>query len=128
MNWYLAALQKYVVFQGRARRKEYWFFALFNLLIMIGLTIIDAFTGNFDRQTGFGLLGLLYSLGVFLPSLAVSVRRLHDTGRTGWWLLISFIPLIGPLVLLVFLIFDSEQEDNEYGPNPKREDESEAYM
>jgi len=119
MNWYLTALQKYVVFQGRARRKEYWFFTLFNMLIMIGLLVIDVYAGKFDQQTGFGLFSTLYSLGVFLPSLAVTIRRLHDTGRSGWWILLSIIPIIGPIAVLFFLIFDSEDLENEYGPNPK---------
>ena len=119
MNWYIDVLKKYAVFSGRARRKEYWFFFLFNLIISIILNVIDNATGTFDPETGVGILGTIYLLAVLIPAIAVTIRRLHDTGRTGWWILISFIPLIGAIVLLVFLVFDSEPESNQYGPNPK---------
>jgi uncharacterized membrane protein YhaH (DUF805 family) len=119
MNWYVETLRKYTEFSGRARRKEYWFFFLFNLLILAGLTLVDTFVGTYDASRQIGLLSGLYCLGVVLPSLAVGVRRLHDIGRTGWWLLISFVPVIGPIVLLIFFILDSQTGDNEYGPNPK---------
>jgi uncharacterized membrane protein YhaH (DUF805 family) len=119
MNWYLEVLRKYAVFEGRAQRKEYWFFVLFSVLISIGLTIIDTTTGLFDAKAGIGLLSGIYSLAVLIPSIAVGVRRLHDTNRSGWWLLISFIPLIGTIVLIVFLATDSKPEANQYGPNPK---------
>lgn len=118
MNWYLEVLRKYAVFSGRARRKEYWMFAVFNIIISIILGIIDAVLFK-KSETDLGILGAIYALAVLLPSLAVSVRRLHDTGRSGWWLLISFIPLLGWLVLLIFMILDSEPGDNEYGPTPK---------
>ena len=118
MSWYVEALRKYAVFSGRARRKEYWFFILFNILIAAGLTLIDTFVGTYDTLRGVGLLSGLYSLGMLLPSLAVGVRRLHDIGRTGWWLLIGIVPLIGPIVLLVFAVLESQAGDNQYGPNP----------
>ena len=114
MNWYLDVLkEKYAVFTGRARRKEYWMFLLFNVLIAIGLGIIEAVIG-----TG-GLLGAVYSLAVLIPSIAVTVRRLHDTSRTGWWILIVLVPVIGTIILLIFMVLDSQPGDNEYGPNPK---------
>ena len=119
MNWYLEVLKKYAVFDGRARRKEYWFFNLFNLLISIALTFIDGVTGSFDPETGLGLLSGLYTLGVFIPGIAVSVRRLHDTDRSGWWLLLFLVPVIGALVLLYFMVLDSNPERNEYGASPK---------
>lgn len=119
MSWYLEVLKKYAVFSGRARRKEYWYFALFNAIFAIVLGLVDSVTGLFDFETGLGLLSGLYSLAVLIPSLSVAVRRLHDTGRSGWWLLIALIPFIGALVLLVFMLFDSDPNDNEYGPNPK---------
>lgn len=119
MNWYIEVLKKYVVFRGRARRREYWYFFLFNILISIALGFIDGVTGMLDPTTGIGTLGGIYSLAVFLPSIAVAVRRLHDIGRTGWWLLIILIPIIGALTLLVFSLFDSQEGDNEYGENPK---------
>jgi uncharacterized membrane protein YhaH (DUF805 family) len=119
MNWYFKALKKYAVFAGRARRKEYWFFALFNILISIVLTIIDVVTGTYNPKVHLGLLGGLYSLAVLIPGIAVSVRRLHDTNRSGWWLLIALVPLVGAIVLVVFLAQDSQLSDNQYGPNPK---------
>lgn len=120
MNWYLEVLQKYAVFSGRARRKEYWFFVLFNIIISIVLSIVDGMIGSFNSEGGIGLLSGIYSLAVLIPGIAVSVRRLHDTNRSGWWLLISLIPLIGAIVLLVFMVQDSQEGDNQYGPNPKR--------
>ncbi|WP_262965510.1 DUF805 domain-containing protein [Methylobacter psychrophilus] len=119
MNWYLEVLKKYTVFDGRARRKEYWFFILFNVLISMALAIIDRFTGNVDTETGLGILSSLYPLGVLLPTLAVSVRRLHDTGRSGWWLLINFVPGIGAIIFFFFMVLDSNPERNEYGPSPQ---------
>lgn len=119
MSWYLMALKKYAVFSGRAQRAEYWFFVLFNVIISILLTVLDAVLGTFDVQSGYGVLSSIYALAMFIPSLAVTVRRLHDTSRTGWWILIALIPLIGAIVLLIFLVFDSAPGENDYGPNPK---------
>jgi uncharacterized membrane protein YhaH (DUF805 family) len=119
MNWYLQVLKKYAEFGGRSRRKEYWFFVLFSTLISILLISIDSATGTLRSPAGLGLLSGIYSLAVLIPSLAVSVRRLHDTSRTGWWLLLGIVPLIGPIVLLVFFVSDGNPDDNEYGPNPK---------
>jgi|SRR5690625_3002426 len=119
MNWYLEVLKKYAVFSGRARRKEYWFFVLFNIIISIVLAVIDSVTGSFSPEAGTGLLGWIYTLAVLIPGIAVSVRRLHDTGRSGWWLLIALVPLIGAIVLLVFMVQDSKPGQNQYGANPK---------
>lgn len=119
MNWYVDVLRKYAVFSGRARRKEYWFFVLFNLLIVAGLTLVDMFVGTYDPIREIGLLSGLYGIGVILPSVAVGARRLHDSGRTAWWLLIGLVPVIGAIVLLIFFVLDSQLGDNEYGPNPK---------
>ena len=119
MNWYIEVLKKYAVFSGRARRKEYWFFCLFNIIISIALSIIDIFVLGADPVEGIGILSTIYTLGIVIPSLAVSVRRLHDTDRTGWWLLIAIIPLIGFIVLLVFMLLDSTPGENKYGSNPK---------
>lgn len=117
MEWYLAALSKYAQFSGRSRRKEYWFFYLFNLLISIGLAILDGVLGLGGGS--FGLLSTLYALAVLIPGLAVTVRRLHDTGKSGWWLLIVLVPLIGAVVLIVFMATDGTPGANEYGPDPK---------
>ncbi len=119
MNWYIGVLKKYAVFSGRARRKEYWFFALFSLIISIVLGIIDGTIGTFSAEAGMGLLGGIYSLAILIPSIAVSVRRLHDTGRSGWWLFIGLIPLIGAIVILVFVLQNSQPGSNDYGENPK---------
>ena len=114
MNWYLKALKQYAVFSGRAQRKEYWFFLLFNIIAFIILGIIEAVIGV-DK----GVLQALYWLAVLLPGIGVSIRRLHDTNRSGWWLLIAFVPLIGAIVLIVFYCQDSDAGDNRFGPNPK---------
>jgi len=119
MNWYLTVLKNYTGFEGRARREEYWMFFLINIIISIVLVVIDSKTGLLNHVTGYGLFSGIYMLGVLLPSIAVSMRRLHDTGRSGWWLLISFIPLIGVVVLFIFMVLDSHAADNQYGPNPK---------
>lgn len=118
MNWYIEVLKKYAVFSGRARRKEYWMFALFNVIIAVLLLVLGGILGINSDRYGTNVLYWLYFLAVFLPSLAVTVRRLHDTGRTGWWVLIGFVPFIGGIIMLVFMLLDSVP-DNEYGPNPK---------
>ncbi len=117
MNWYIEVLKKYAVFDGRARRMEYWMFVLFNVIISIVLGVIDNVLGTVT-EIGQGLLGLVYSLAVLLPGIAVTIRRLHDTGRSGWYILLGFIPCIGVIILLVFMVQDSDAGDNEYGPNP----------
>lgn len=120
MDWYLAVLRKYAVFTGRAQRKELWMFALFNFLAFLVIGIIESALGLTGGVSGaYGPLSSLYSLAVLLPSIGVGIRRLHDTGRTGWWLLVGFIPVVGTLILLIFYIQDSTPGDNEYGPSPK---------
>ena len=119
MNWYLECLRKYGVFGGRARRKEYWYFVLFNIIISIVLAVIDVATGSFSAEGGIGLLGGIYVLAVLIPGVAVTVRRLHDTDHSGWWLLIPLIPIIGAIVLFVFSVQDSNAGENKYGPSPK---------
>lgn len=120
MSWYLEALKKYAVFSGRARRMEYWYFVLFNLVVYIVLTLIDTLLGTFNIVQGVGLLSGIYSLAVLIPTLAVMVRRLHDIDRTGWWILINLIPLIGTIVLLVFALTPGTPGSNQYGPDPKQ--------
>lgn len=119
MNWYLEVLRKYAVFSGRARRKEYWFFFLFNIIFIIVLSFIDAIIGTYNAQANIGLLGGIYALAVLIPAIAVGVRRLHDTNRSGWWLLIGLIPILGGIVLLIFMLLDSQPGENQYGANPK---------
>ncbi|WP_331774133.1 DUF805 domain-containing protein [Sulfurospirillum sp. 1612] len=107
MRYYVGVLKNYVTFSGRARREEFWYFTLFSFLISLLLSAINP------------ALSGLYSLAVLLPTLAVSARRLHDTDRSAWWLLLYLIPIIGLLVLILFFIFDSKPGANRFGANPK---------
>ena len=111
---------KYATFSGRARRREFWWWYLFVTIVYVVASIIDRAAGLTygDLTYGGGWLSSIAGLALLLPNLAVGVRRLHDTGRTGWWLLIGLVPFIGIIVLLYFFIFDSEN-DNQYGPYPK---------
>jgi len=118
MDWYLEALKKYAVFEGRSRRKEYWFFGLFNAIFSVVLVIADVLFGTSGGLSGPGFLSGLYTLGVFLPALAVLVRRLHDTNRSGWWVLFSLIPLVGTIGMTVMMCNKGTEGDNDYGPDP----------
>jgi len=120
MKWFLDALRsKYATFTGRARRKEYWYFVLFYVLAFIVLLVVDGVTGTLDEEAGIGLLSAIFVLATIIPLLAVTVRRLHDTDRSGWWVLINLVPIIGGIVLLVFTLLDSQPGANRFGPNPK---------
>ena len=119
MNWYIKVLKNYAVFSGRARRKEYWMFVLFNIIFAIVAIILDNILGTAMEGVGYGLIYALYMLAVIIPSIAVAVRRLHDTGRSGWMILICLIPLIGGIWLLVLLVLDSNAGENKFGPSPK---------
>ena len=113
MNWYIEVLNKYAVFGGRAQRKEYWMFFLFNCIISFVIGLFEGFAGSP------GIVYILYSLAVMIPGIAVSVRRLHDTDRSGWWLLIGLVPLLGAIALLIYMVQDSHSGENQYGINPK---------
>ena len=117
MKWYFAVLNKYAVFSGRASRTEYWMFVLFHTIIGYALVFIQGIAGTF-LEIGLPVLNMLYGLAVLIPSFAVVVRRLHDNGRSGWWLLIS-VTIIGWIPLFVWLVQDSHPGENKYGPNPK---------
>lgn len=120
MNWFLMALKNYVGFTGRSRRSEYWYFTLFYLVIAIVLSVLDSIVfGGSGEGKGTPVLSGLFMLAMLLPSIAVGIRRLHDTDRSGWWLLIGLVPLIGFIVLIVFFVQDSKPGDNRFGPNPK---------
>lgn len=120
MQWYIAVLKNYAGFDGRARRKEFWWFQLCQAVILLALLIVDiTIATSRSSRPGLGILSGLYALGTFIPALAVEVRRLHDTGRSGWWVLFGLVPLVGPIVLLVFLFQDSQPGGNQYGPSPK---------
>ena len=123
MDWYLKVLKNYVGFEGRARRKEFWMFVLFNFIVTIVLMVIDSVLGTMNAKIGLGMLSGLYGLATFLPNLAVSVRRLHDIDRSGWWLLIAFIPLIGAIMLIVWYATEGNRSDNRFGPDPKAGEE-----
>ena len=119
MNWYLKVLKQYADFNGRARRKEYWMFFLFNMIFAFLAAIIDNVVGTASPELGYGIFYGIYALALFIPGLAVGVRRLHDVGKSGWMFLIALIPLIGAILLLVLMVTDSEQESNKWGENPK---------
>jgi uncharacterized membrane protein YhaH (DUF805 family) len=110
VNWYVEALRKYAVFDGRSQRKEYWTFTLVNTIVGLMLPFIDGFAG------GTGLITIAFGLFMFMPSLAVTIRRLHDTDRSGWWLLVSFVPILGPIVLIALMLEACDPGDNRYGP------------
>ncbi|OCG18375.1 MULTISPECIES: DUF805 domain-containing protein [unclassified Gilliamella] len=119
MNWFIDCITKnYANFNGRARRKEYWMFILFDFLFNI---IADLIFGNFGEigDSPIRIIHIIW-LAMLLPYLSVTVRRLHDTDRSGWWLLIGFIPLIGSIILFIFMCQDSTRSLNQYGENPKR--------
>lgn len=112
MEWYIKVIEKYAEFSGRARRTEYWMFTLINTVIGVILASLQQVSGIFV------LLSILYGIFVFIPGIAVTIRRLHDIGKSGFWILINFVPVVGSIILFVFTLVDSDHE-NIYGPNPK---------
>ena len=112
-------MKQYADFKGRARRKEYWMFFLFNVIIAFALGLIDGVFGWSDSELGLGVLGSIYSLCVFVPSLSVSVRRLHDIGKSGWNYFYILIPIVGPIILIVWFFTEGELCSNKWGENPK---------
>ena len=114
MEWYLKVLKNYYKFEGRARRKEYWMFVLFNLIVSIVLGIVDTAVGTRIPESSSGIIGTIYSLGVLLPSLGVAVRRMHDVGKSGWFILI-------PIYNFILSVSEGDTGSNEYGPDPKDE-------
>jgi uncharacterized membrane protein YhaH (DUF805 family) len=116
MNTYLSVLKQYADFKGRARRREFWTFTLVNVAIGVLLNMLAMVPG---LEIISMIVYAVFALALLIPSLAVSFRRMHDTGRSAWWLLISLVPFVGAIVLLVFYLLDSQPGDNKYGPNPK---------
>ncbi len=126
-------LRKYAVFSGRARRSEYWWFVLFNVIVSVVAVALDAVLFGTGEATSTssaaaftanpGPVSIVVGLALLLPGLGVAVRRLHDTNRRGWWLLLGLVPLVGPIVLIVFYALDSTAGDNRFGPNPKHVDD-----
>lgn len=134
MDWYIGCLRKYADFSGRARRKEYWMFALVNFIIFCVAVFLILIAGGAEYnaqgwmagQTGASPLAAflyivlsLYWVAIIVPALAVSVRRLHDIGKSGWWWFIQFVPAIGGIWFFVLMVLDSQGGANEWGPNPK---------
>jgi len=113
MHWFVDGLKNYTGFSGRAHRTEFWMYMLFWFIIYVGIVIVENVIGLPPIISG------IYALGTLLPNIAVSMRRLHDTDRSGWWLLIGLVPFIGGIVLLIFYCIDGTSGSNEYGPDPK---------
>ncbi|ANU22582.1 DUF805 domain-containing protein [Planococcus donghaensis] len=118
MKEFLDVFKKTLDFKSRSRRKEYWMFILWTTIISVVLSIIEIVAG-LEIAPDIGLLSTIFTLVILIPSISVTVRRLHDIGRTGWWLLLSFIPILGWIALFVFTLLDSESGSNKYGSNPK---------
>ncbi|MEO5735383.1 MAG: DUF805 domain-containing protein [Rubrivivax sp.] len=119
MDWFFTALKRYAVFRGRAGRPEYWYFVLLYLVCSFGLSVLDAIAGTVHQRSGAGLFGTVFGLALLLPSFAVGARRLHDIDRTGWWLLISLVPVLGWIVLVVFAAKPGTPGPNRYGAGPE---------
>ncbi|TIX51417.1 DUF805 domain-containing protein [Alteraurantiacibacter aquimixticola] len=121
MDYMLLPLQRYADFSGRSRRMEYWMFVLFQILLFAGLFMVAGLFGAFDGSgsTLFIVLSVIVGLGLIIPGLAVQVRRLHDQDRSGWLVLVGFIPYIGGIILLVLMCLDGTPGENRYGPDPK---------
>lgn len=119
MNWYLNVLKKYAVFSGRARRKEYWMFYLFNMIFFIAASFLDVLLSRKLSLLPSGIILIMYILAMILPALAVTIRRLHDTNRNGAWIFIALVPFIGGIWLIVLLASFGNEGENKYGPDPK---------
>lgn len=119
MAWYMSMLRGYDDFTGRARRRDYWLFLLANLLLACVTAVLDFVVGSEIGLAGLGPFGTLLMVIVALPSLALGVRRLHDSGRSGWWMLVSLVPFIGVVALLVLMVLPGTSGPNEYGPDPR---------
>ena len=130
MQWYIDVLKKYAVFDGRARRKEYWMFVLFNVIASIILSILDKILGldfGSGSTSSSGWLSTIYSLAVLLPTIGVAIRRMHDTNRSGWWILINLVPCIGWIWFIVLAAQEGVAGDNQYGPDPKAAERGQGF-
>ena len=122
IDYALTPLRKFADFSGRARRAEYWWFYLLVIVGYLVASIIDSLMGLDGTVGPYGIITLVFGLAMLLPSIAAGVRRLHDTDRSGWWMLIAFVPLVGVIVLLVFFVLEGTQGENRFGPDPKAAD------
>jgi uncharacterized membrane protein YhaH (DUF805 family) len=126
MNWMLMPLRRYAEFTGRSRRKEYWMFILFQIILTTLAVLLLLVTGDFSSAASSApsglliVLGLIYLVAFFIPSLAVQVRRFHDQDKSGWFVLLGFIPYVGGLIVLVFMCLDGTRGQNRFGPDPKQ--------
>ena len=128
MEWMLMPLRRYADFSGRSRRKEYWMFLLGLVIVFVVLSMVEGLLGLGGLVGGvYGPLTLLLALAIFIPALAVQVRRFHDQGRTGWLVLLNLIPFIGGLIVLVFMVLDGKRGPNQYGPDPKNAVTSDTF-
>jgi uncharacterized membrane protein YhaH (DUF805 family) len=118
MNWFLYSLRNYAKFEGRASRPEYWYFLLMQSLVFCILAVIDGLLGKFSISTGMGLFSGIYAVAVAIPTFAVGARRLHDTGRSGWWQLINAVPYIGWIILFILFALRGQSESNRFGDVP----------
>jgi len=125
MSWFILAWQRATDFSGRSRRKEYWYFTLFNAIVIIFIALFAVAFSDQGKPAilPFGVM-MAYCLALFVPSLSVTIRRLHDIGKSGWWYFIAFVPLIGGIVLFVFTLLDSEPYANQWGLDPKAAERS----
>lgn len=124
MNWAFLPFKRYADFSGRSRRKEYWSFNLmYSIVYSIFVFVIYGLDPDFENGLTmvFSFLFLIFALGSLIPALAVFVRRMHDTGRSGWYYFMSLIPFVGSVILFIYTIEDSQRGENQYGPNPKEE-------
>ena len=120
MEWYIKVINSYSDFNGRSRRKEYWMFTLWNILFALLAALLDYSFGIVYPLVGYGPLSIAYALFVLVPGIAVTLRRLHDIGKSGWMYLVAFIPIVGWIWLLILLIKEGDQGNNAYGEDPKQ--------
>ncbi len=119
MNYFFECYKKYAEFSGRARRKEFWFFMLFYIILFFILAFLDGFLGTLDDESGIGVISGMFILANIIPSIAVSTRRLHDIDKSGWWQLINyFVPLIGPIIMIFLFSKKGTAGENKYGQDP----------
>jgi uncharacterized membrane protein YhaH (DUF805 family) len=128
MEWATLPFKRYAEFTGRSRRKEYWMFTLLVVVVAIVLSLVEGLLGLGGMVGGvYGPLTTLFLLATLVPSIAVGIRRLHDTDRSGWWILIALVPFVGGLILLVFYVLEGNKGPNQYGPDPKGEDLAQTF-
>ena len=120
MEWYIKVINSYSDFNGRARRKEYWMFTLWNIIFALLASLLDYSFGIVYPLVGYGPLYIAYALFVLVPGIAVTVRRLHDTGKSGWMYLVAFIPIAGWIWLLILFVTEGNEGNNAYGEDPKQ--------